>query len=480
MDAIIIVEESCSFETAMPYLINNKPAAFKFDISNWDFCQHFLSGEKLFNYEKFCQLFGHVEIPVDFSETYSSSSRVQMKINEVLQRIQAGDNIYGKDWHFMLAYPDGEDLRRPCTLFDINVPEPFCDDWLNWYWERCRNLDDDYRFIYFGGLGTKTGVHHDVLYSYSWSINICGFKRWTLWPPSDSNTDDESFSCVTPLVYVQPPGIIFFVPSGWHHTVENIQSVTDPYVKRDYLTFSINHNWFNGFNIYFVWRFLVKEFNSVRKEMWCFLKKSPADISDVTLMSLKEWNVHCDLVLRANCSLSMRDFIQLLCSRVMFTIQLESKRTRRPIAGVPPIWVIIFCQEYFENMKLSASDHSLYQRMYNTLLSDQNIYMKNIAQECENIAFVDQYHLTIGRFNQDGLNCSILGSSKIKTSVAGYSIFEIICIFKEILDCPDFIDNLSDLYDSSSALLTNYFQTAIQDSVQCYRSISEVAEIDVA
>ena len=35
----------------------------------------------------------------------------------------------------------------------------------------------DYRFVYIGMRGSCTGLHADVLRSYSWSINIAGKKR---------------------------------------------------------------------------------------------------------------------------------------------------------------------------------------------------------------------------------------------------------------------------------------------------------------
>ena len=38
--------------------------------------------------------------------------------------------------------------------------------------------DQDYRFCYVGKQGTRTGLHFDVLASYSWSANICGVKKW--------------------------------------------------------------------------------------------------------------------------------------------------------------------------------------------------------------------------------------------------------------------------------------------------------------
>lgn len=57
------------------------------------------------------------------------------------------------------------------------------------------------------------------------------------------------------LVVVQEAGDIIFVPSGWHHQVENVSDVVA----------SINHNWYNGANIAAVWGFLRSEARAVQE-----------------------------------------------------------------------------------------------------------------------------------------------------------------------------------------------------------------------
>jgi hypothetical protein len=44
----------------------------------------------------------------------------------------------------------------------------------------------DYRFVYMGPAGSWTPCHADVLRSYSWSVNVCGRKRWLLLPPEQA------------------------------------------------------------------------------------------------------------------------------------------------------------------------------------------------------------------------------------------------------------------------------------------------------
>lgn len=46
----------------------------------------------------------------------------------------------------------------------------------------------------------------------------------------------------------QKEGETIFVPSGWHHTVENIED-----------TLSVNHNWLNGYNLMGCWKKLRGE-----------------------------------------------------------------------------------------------------------------------------------------------------------------------------------------------------------------------------
>ena len=109
----------------------------------------------------------------------------------------------------------------------------------------------------------KTGLHQNASIShYSWSANIVGRKQWTfLLPgeeeklrdslgnlPFDLSSEDLRDKGIKYVEVTQQVGEIIFVPSGWFHTVLNIED-----------TISINHNWFNGSNIMFVAKALVSE-----------------------------------------------------------------------------------------------------------------------------------------------------------------------------------------------------------------------------
>ncbi len=167
-----------------------------------------------------------------------------------------GENLYLKDWHFMSEH-GAEYIAYFCPVW-------FRDDWLH----PCvaeetakvedGDLDRDHRFVYLGPAGSTTRMHCDVMASYSWSVNVCGRKRWQLLPPSATpllfdSLGDQMAADLTDccswygglntardhaIEIIQETGEAIFVPSGWHHSVENLED-----------TLSINHNWINACNL---------------------------------------------------------------------------------------------------------------------------------------------------------------------------------------------------------------------------------------
>lgn len=93
--------------------------------------------------------------------------------------------IYIKDWHLVRL------LRLAGQEAPYVTPDLFRDDWMNndspstsdVAFSSSSTLPDDFRFCYAGLSGTSTPLHRDVYTSYSWSTNIVGRKRWTLYSP---------------------------------------------------------------------------------------------------------------------------------------------------------------------------------------------------------------------------------------------------------------------------------------------------------
>ncbi|KAF9425943.1 JmjC domain-containing protein 4 [Podila epigama] len=214
-----------------------------------------------------------VQVPVAdcHAKDFTDQKRSTMDLRDFLDQWQALSEcgqparIYLKDFHFVKTFP---------TFHAYETPEIFRDDWMNEFWTRRDDMDDDYRFVYCGGDSTFTPFHADVYRSYSWSANICGVKKWTLFPPGQEHLFKDSlhnnvydiedternarqfpdFEKAKRFVLFQKPGETLFVPSGWWHQVQNIGD-----------TISINHNWSNGSNLDLLLESIVADLNDVEQ-----------------------------------------------------------------------------------------------------------------------------------------------------------------------------------------------------------------------
>lgn len=103
---------------------------------------------------------------------------------DVVAKWQAGEgqSLYVKDWHLARSV-ESASLDTPLPFYE--APDIFKDDWMNAYYSA--HTCDDFRFVYVGAAGTFTPLHRDVYCSYSWSTNVCGRKRWWLFPPEQTS-----------------------------------------------------------------------------------------------------------------------------------------------------------------------------------------------------------------------------------------------------------------------------------------------------
>jgi hypothetical protein len=235
------------------------------------------------NWKFFAEKFGSDEVSVadctttEFGDQCRETTTVSELISKWMdaERKEETDHHYLKDWHLRLRHPEYDFYR---------TPEIFRDDWMNDYYINSRENGgglDDFRFVYMGVAGTFTPLHRDVYCSYSWSTNVVGYKKWTLFPPAvtpyiyankgrgtskervfdvrkyDRNRFPEFEKALSEaMVVVQKPQESIFVPSGWHHQVENL---TD--------CISINHNWANGNSIKNMYRSMCEEIVEVENAL---------------------------------------------------------------------------------------------------------------------------------------------------------------------------------------------------------------------
>nr|CAD7570431.1 unnamed protein product [Timema californicum] len=247
---------------------------------------------------------GSVEVPVaNCNEKYYNAQKTtDIKLDDFItywkdysEKGHPSDmpSLYLKDWHFPKDFPEANIYR---------VPQYFASDWLNEYLCGKTSINDDYRFV--------TPFHADVFTSFSWSANVCGRKRWLLFPPGQENNLRDKFgrlaydatapelhdSTMFPNYHklcghfeiIQKAGEVIFVPSGWHHQVWNLED-----------TISINHNWVNGCNIKTMWDSLQNNLLAVKKE-----------VEDYS--AIDGWEDHCQLMLRATYGMNYEEFYNFL------------------------------------------------------------------------------------------------------------------------------------------------------------------------
>ncbi|GFV76078.1 2-oxoglutarate and iron-dependent oxygenase JMJD4 [Trichonephila clavipes] len=298
IDRISNIPYECFFSN---YLCANIPCIISSSVTlNWKSRLEWVAENGLPNFAFLEQEFGSAVVPVSDCNVreYNSQHKNDMLFKDYLnywqglneKTVDHSQCLYLKDWHFQRNYPSYEAYDRP---------KYFQSDWLN---EFCETQNDDYKFVYMGPKGTWTPLHADVYGSYSWSANICGKKRWLLFPPGQEELlKDErnqllySLEEADLLKYnvsyfdiIQEAGEIIFVPSGWYHQVWNMEH-----------TISINHNWFNACNILYIWHCLHKAAAEVEKE-----------ISDCK--SADDWEDLCQVVLKELHGLNYDDFLQIL------------------------------------------------------------------------------------------------------------------------------------------------------------------------
>ncbi|GLH16369.1 2-oxoglutarate and iron-dependent oxygenase JMJD4 homolog [Gryllus bimaculatus] len=325
---IIRIDKPVSYNTIFKnFLVKNRPCIIKIpSAQSWKSTKEWVS-QGLPHFSNLQNIYGTVTVPVaDCGEKYYNVQKKQpTQFSEYLsyweKYIKNGypsdmPCLYLKDWHFTKDFP---------THIIYEVPQYFASDWLNEYLTSRNDINDDYRFVYLGPKGSWTPFHADVFTSFSWSINICGKKRWLLFPPGQEDylrdnhgnliydatcsdmLDNKLFPDhhkLTPYDITQETGEAIFVPTGWHHQVWNLDTI------------SINHNWVNGCNIENMWLSMQKNLNDVKKE-----------IEDCQAM--EDWAEHCQIMLQAVFGMNYEEFLKFI--GFIAECRLASLKTNCPI-----------------------------------------------------------------------------------------------------------------------------------------------------
>ncbi|XP_051023771.1 2-oxoglutarate and iron-dependent oxygenase JMJD4 isoform X1 [Acomys russatus] len=230
------------------FLLPNLPCVFSSSFTeDWGSRRRWVTSEGKPDFDYLLQKYGDVVVPVANCgvREYNSNPKEHMSFRDYVSYWKEYNRggcssprgcLYLKDWH----------LCRDSLVDDLEdiftLPVYFSSDWLNEFWD-VLNVDD-YRFVYAGPRGTWSPFHADIFRSYSWSVNICGRKKWLFFPPGHEEAlrdchgglpydvtspellDTRLYPRIQhdslPLEVIQEAGEMVFVPSGWHHQVYNL------------------------------------------------------------------------------------------------------------------------------------------------------------------------------------------------------------------------------------------------------------------
>ncbi|XP_045254040.1 2-oxoglutarate and iron-dependent oxygenase JMJD4 isoform X8 [Macaca fascicularis] len=230
------------------FLLPNLPCVFSSAFTQgWGSRRRWVTPAGRPDFDHLLRTYGDVVVPVANCgvQEYNSNPKEHMPLRDYItywkEYIEGGYSsprgcLYLKDWHLCRDFPV-EDV--------FTLPVYFSSDWLNEFWDA---LDvDDYRFVYAGPAGSWSPFHADIFRSFSWSVNVCGRKKWLLFPPGqeealrdrhgnlpydvtspalcDTHLHPRSQLAGPPLEITQEAGEMVFVPSGWHHQVHNLQEL---------------------------------------------------------------------------------------------------------------------------------------------------------------------------------------------------------------------------------------------------------------
>uniref|UniRef100_A0A6N2KD42 JmjC domain-containing protein n=1 Tax=Salix viminalis TaxID=40686 RepID=A0A6N2KD42_SALVM len=303
------------------YLAKNQPVVLTGLMDGWRACKDWVFDNGKPNLKLFSTHFGNSKVQVADCGTkeFTDQKRVEMTVSEFIDHwiddrecggasnsFQEGNGkfvLYLKDWHFVTEYPEYVAYKTP--LF-------FCDDWLNLYLDHHRMHNDsdtcqendgiscsDYRFdpgllftLMSSGhiVGQRMCVGRRNGFFYLLPNVILGCKNCVYDIFDDvSETNFPGFKKAIWLECSQEQNEIIFVPSGWYHQVHNLED-----------TISINHNWFNAYNLSWVLDLLSRDYKEAKEYI--------EDIRDIC----DDFEGLCQRNLAANTGMNFSDFFIFL------------------------------------------------------------------------------------------------------------------------------------------------------------------------
>jgi hypothetical protein len=191
----------------------------------------------------------YCETLIKVNEYNDDNLRIKMTMRDFLVYMRENE-----EYKPLYVFDSSFQRRAPQMLNDYGIPQYFWEDLF-------AALDDSHRPAYrwwlMGSARTGSPFHQDPNGTSAWNAVTHGHKRWALYPPWMSvppgayanGHNPNSLKWWTliypqlpphekPIEFIQNPGDLIFIPSGWWHAVLNLDetvSVTQNFVNLENL-----------------------------------------------------------------------------------------------------------------------------------------------------------------------------------------------------------------------------------------------------
>lgn len=201
----------------------------------------------------------YCETLIKVNEYTEDELRVKMTMRDFLIYMRENN-----EYKPLYVFDSSFQRRAPGLLQDFGIPRYFWEDLFAALDESHRPA---FRWFLMGSARTGSPFHQDPNGTSAWNAVTHGHKRWALYPPwmqqvpgsFESGRQLNSLKWWTlvyphlppqekPIEFIQNPGDLIFIPSGWWHAVLNLDetvSVTQNFVNMDNLD-AVVHSLFHG------------------------------------------------------------------------------------------------------------------------------------------------------------------------------------------------------------------------------------------
>jgi len=266
--------------------------------------------------------------------------------------------------------------------------------------------------------------------------------------PREGHYDETIFPLLKEsacLKCIQEVGDAVFVPSGYYHFVENLDELSDTIeylqldgptrLKPNQYTVSVNHNWINAFSAWEVFLFLLRDLSNIRCEISYLregvpsagIEKFATFDSGPSQMNETDWLLHCDVLLKANASLNLIDFIGIISARALMIMKYK---TSLPDSAF--VWGKFFCCWFNPSVTLYGEDRDILQSISESTIDNIELFYTSRRN------YLSEFSTSLSFEFKDVLLANNFNASEFPMANSLFSLL----VIKNILNCVPLSPNL--------------------------------------